>query len=304
MTTTESHPDLVERLSRISTARPRDPFVEIAWDDPESAIDPNDPRWELPADHPLGATSWYQERPAHVRRAIGLDVAATFVKIGSEFESLLNRGLLELADALPDDAPETRYAYHELIEECHHILMFREFLKRARSDVRGLSPLFRALGWQITRLGRRWPELFFVFVIGGEEPIDHIQRENLRPTRTLPPLLKRIMQLHVAEEGRHLCFAQSFLRTRLPRSSRVSRAALAVIAPIILRVMADMMMKPSRHVIDRWAIPDEVMEEAYGRPSRHVTDRLAALRRIRGLLEELGIISRLSAPLWKLLAIA
>src|SRR5690242_13286301 len=113
----EPYDALLERLSDISTNRPRDPFLEIDWDAAPNAIDPNDPRWELPGDHPLGATAWYRARSAGDRAAMGLDFAANYAKVGVDFEAILSRGLLEFADALPDDAPEMRYAYHELIEE-------------------------------------------------------------------------------------------------------------------------------------------------------------------------------------------
>ncbi len=47
---------LIERLSRQSVAKHYDAYADIPWDDPACAIDPADPRWELPASDPLGAT--------------------------------------------------------------------------------------------------------------------------------------------------------------------------------------------------------------------------------------------------------
>src|SRR5262249_47979467 len=52
---------------------------------------------------------------------------------GWQFESVLKRGLLEFALRLPDDAPEFRYCYHEVIEEAQHSLFFREFVRHVRS---------------------------------------------------------------------------------------------------------------------------------------------------------------------------
>ena len=52
------------------------------------------------------------------------------MKIGLIFESVLKRGLLEFASTLPNGAPEFRYAYHEVIEEAQHSLMFQEFINR------------------------------------------------------------------------------------------------------------------------------------------------------------------------------
>ena len=117
---------------------------------------------------------------------------ASFARIGAEFESILKRGLLEFAARLPAGAPEFRYAYHEVIEEAQHSLMFHEFVGRTGLDVPGMPRLLRLGARQVMRFGRTFPELFFVFVLGGEDPIDHVQRTILRSGREIHPLLRRI----------------------------------------------------------------------------------------------------------------
>ena len=93
---------------------------------------------------------------------------------------MLKRGLLEFALALPNGAPEFRYAYHEVIEEAQHSLMFQEFVNRTGFDVPGLAVVGAArVAPRRDRIGRRFPALFFVFVLGGEDPIDHVQRTAL-----------------------------------------------------------------------------------------------------------------------------
>src|SRR5207237_159663 len=97
--------------------------------------------------------------------------------------------------------------------------------------------------------GRRFPALFFVFVLGGEDPIDHVQRTLLRSGRTIHPLLRRIMQIHVTEEARHLCFARHYLRAAVPRLGAAARARLALQAPLVLGQMAQAMLRPSADVV-------------------------------------------------------
>src|SRR5258705_13267612 len=143
-------------------------------------IDPADPRWELDGEEMLGATAWYRAQPQPVRAAIGLHMYASFMKIGLQFESVLKRGLLEYAFKLPNNAPEYRYVYHEVIEEAQHSLMFQEFVNRAGIDVPGLAGWEKVVSRMVVRLGRVFPELLFVFVLGGEDPIDHVQRQMLR----------------------------------------------------------------------------------------------------------------------------
>src|SRR5204863_8032342 len=102
-------------------------------------IDPTDPRWELEGDSGLGATEWYRSQPSGVRARIGLHSIAANMKAGLQFESVLKRGLLEYAFLLPDHSPEFRYAYHEVIDEAQHSLMFQEFVNRTGLDVHGLK---------------------------------------------------------------------------------------------------------------------------------------------------------------------
>jgi hypothetical protein len=296
----ETYPELVARLSRQSVTKHFDAYADIDWDSDEFRIDPEDPRWELSAEDGLGSTAWYRAQPQGVRARIGLHMIATFMKIGVQFESVLKRGLLDFAATLPSGAPEFRYVYHEVIEEAQHSLMFQEFVNRTGFDIPGLPPLMRFGTRQVIRFARTFPELFFVFVLGGEDPIDHVQREMLRSERPIHPLLRRIMQIHVTEEARHLCFARHYLRQRVPRLGPVRRQILGLRAPIILAVMAQLMMRPSRQIIRTYGIPGPVVAEAYTTNPRHRAETIQAIAKVRQLCRDLGM----ARPwLWKRLGI-
>jgi hypothetical protein len=231
-------------------------------------------------------------------------MVANFMKIGLQFESVLKRGLLEFAFDLPNRSPEFRYVYHEVIEEAHHSLMFQEFVNRSGFDIPGLRWLDRFLSRLIViRSARSFPELFFLFVLGGEDPIDHVQRTALRSGRPIHPLLRRIMQIHVTEEARHLCFARHYLREHARELGAVRRFILSVRAPIILAVMAQQMMQPSGQIIRTYGIPNEVVNEAYRRNPVHRQKTLEALRKVRSLCEEIGIVTPFSRRVWKALGI-
>jgi hypothetical protein len=193
----ETFPELVARLSRLSVTKHYDAYADVPWDDPAYCIDPADPRWQAGDDHALGATQWYKSQPPEIRSRIGLHIVVCSMHTGVEFENILTRGLLGFAMKLPVGAPEFRYAYHEAIEESQHSLMFREFVTRAGLDPGTRGVLKRAGAARVIRLARRFPELFFLFVLGGEDPIDHVQRTLLRTE--VPPILRRIMQIHVTE---------------------------------------------------------------------------------------------------------
>lgn len=215
-----------------------------------------------------------------------------------QLENAVQRGLLGIALTLPRGSSEFRYAYHEVIEEGQHSLMFQEFVNRCGLDVPPQSAAVRNAIAVVVALARRLPELFFVFVLGVEEPIDHVQRTYLQHGNP-HPLLKRIMQIHVTEEARHLCFAHHYLKDRVPRLSRVRLAALRLGAPIVLGAMAELMLRPPRHIIREYGIPAEVVEEAYTRNPRHRASARAALSKTRALCRELGIVTPRLIPLWR-----
>jgi hypothetical protein len=296
----ETYRDLLGRLSRQSVVKHFDAYANVDWDAPALRIDPEDPRWELSHDDPLGGTAWYRAQPQATRARLGLHFYATLMKIGLEFESVLKRGLLDYASTLPNGSPEFRYVYHEVIEEAQHSLMFQEFVNRSGFDVPGLPPLLRFGSRRVIRFARTFPELFFVFVLGGEDPIDHVQRTALRSGRPMHPLLRRIMQIHVTEEARHLCFAREYLKEHVGRLGWFRRRLLAVRAPFILAVMAQLMMRPSGHLVRAYGIPAAVIAEAYERNPRHRAETRSALRKVRALLAELGLVR---PRLWRRLGI-
>jgi hypothetical protein len=291
--------ELVERLSHQSVVKHFDAYADVAWDDPAYQIDPADPRWELEGDQGLGATEWYRSQPPEVRARIGLHSIAANMKAGLQFESILKRGLLEYAFLLPDHSPEFRYAYHEVIEEAQHSLMFQEFVNRTGLDVPGLTWDLKFGARRVIGIARRFPALFFVFVLGGEDPIDHVQRTELRSGSELHPLLERIMRIHVTEEARHLSFARQYLRANVPKLGRRRRTAIAIQAPLILAQMASVMMRPPRTLVREYGIPKDVLAEAYGPESLARDATRESLRKVRNLLVELGLVTPTTKRLWK-----
>ena len=276
-----------------------DAYVDVSWDD--HPIDPADPRWELSPTDPLGATAWYQGQPPAVRAAIGLHSVASKMKVGYFFEGVLKRGLLEHATTLPAGSPELRYVYHEVIEEAQHSLMFQEFAGRAGHGTVPDLPRKAVTGSRrVVRLARAFPELFFIFVLGGEDPIDHLQRETLRDTSAeLHPLLERIMRIHVTEEARHLSFARHWLKRSVPRLGPVRRTILSIGAPLILGEMGGLMMQPSKELVERYGIPRAVLREAYDDNPAYQASAAVALRKVRVLCRDLGLINPVSRRLWQ-----
>jgi len=291
--------ELVHRLNHQSVVKHFDAYADVDWDHPDYAIDPTDHRWELPPDSALGATEWYRALDPATRARLGLHDVASKMKAGLQFESVLKRGLLEYAFGLPDGSPLFRYAYHEVIEEAQHSLMFQEFVNRAGLETPGLTWDLRLGARRVVGMARRSPAMFFVFVLGGEDPIDHVQRSMLRSGREIHPLLERIMRIHVTEEARHLSFARAYLRSTVPTLPRWQRQVISVEAPLILAQMAGVMMRPPRHLVRTYDIPRDVLREAYGPGTRSRQEVRDSLRKLRNLLVELDLVTPATRRLWR-----
>ena len=297
---TDTFTGLLGRLNQQSVRKHFDAYEDVPWD--KYPIDPADPRWELTDIDPLGRTDWYRSLPQPTRAKLGLETVASKMQVGYFFEGVLKRGLLEHATRLPAGSPELRYVYHEVIEEAQHSLMFQEFAGRAGYDtVPSLPRKARVGSRRVVKVARVFPELFFIFVLGGEDPVDHIQREALRNRKdgSMHPLLERIMRIHVTEEARHLSFARHWLKRAVPELGPVRRTILAIGAPLILGEMGGLMMKPSARIQRDFEIPAATLREAYDDNPEWQTSAATAMRKVRVLCRELGLITPLTKPLWK-----
>jgi hypothetical protein len=111
------------------------------------------------------------------------------------------------------------------------------------------------------------------------------------------------MQIHVAEEARHIGFAHQYVAHTAPRLKRHQRFVLALAFPVIMRWLADAILVPSRQAQKDMGIPRPVVKEVYWRrpESRRMLRDLFA--DVRMLAENAGLMNRVSRRLWRLLKI-
>ena len=305
--TVTAHPstyrETLQTLSEASVDTHFDAFTDIPWDDPAYAVDPRDERWILPQADVLGAHPWYQSLPRERQIEIGLYRQANVTKVGLQFEQVLIAGLMNFAFRLPNGTPEFRYATHEATEECHHTQMFQEFVNRTGADVAGAPRFFRFIAPFLPLAAHTLPFGFFVGVLAGEEPIDHMQKSILRSGADQHPLLQRIMQIHVAEEARHIGFAHQYLEHTAPKLSFPARILMSLAFPIIMRWLCDAILKPSRQARKDMGMPRRVHKELYwGTPQARRTLR-DLFADVRMLAERTGMMNRVSRVLWRVLKI-
>jgi hypothetical protein len=290
--------ELLGRLSRQSVEKHFDAYADVDWDSPDLRVDPADPRWQLEDFDPIANTRWYRDQPPEVKSRLGLHRVAVTMRTGWEFENVLQRGLLTRAFWLPNARPEFRYLHHEVIEESHHTMMFQELVNRSGLAVRGLPPHIKlSAELFVVPLARLSPPLFFFFVLGGEDPIDHVQRRRLQ-AGIAHPLLERIIRIHVTEEARHLSFARHYLEQELPRLHPLRRFALSIAVPVLLSIMVRLMLAPGRAFARGNGIPPAAVHEAKRSPE-HRALLAASVAKIRRLCAETGLLSPPARLVWR-----
>jgi hypothetical protein len=156
----------------------------------------------------------------------------------------------------------------------------------------------------VVKYARKFPELFFIFVLAGEDPIDYVQRQSMRKSRKdVHPLFLRMMQIHVTEEARHMSFARHALRKRVPLLSCLRKWRLRNSVPVILGVMGRMMMEASPGIAREYNIPREVVNVAYHKNPIHLRRIHEATTKMFRLCNELGLVNEGSVRLWRMMRI-
>ena len=183
--------------------------------------------------------------------------------------------------------------------------MFQEFVNRSGFDATGLTPVDSSSApGVVIGLGAAVPAAVLRVRARRRGP-DRLRaaRASCAAAGELHPLLERIMRIHVTEEARHLSFARHYLKRTCRRSGAIRRAELAIGAPVVLSVMAQMMLRPSRQIVRRYEIPSSVITEAFTKNANHHAEALASMGKLRRLWVELGLTGGVFGRLWRVLGL-
>ncbi len=178
--------DTLRTLSEASVEQHFQAFKDIAWDGPDMQIVPGDERLILTDADEIGASDWYKSLPRERQIEVGAYRYAQIAKVGRQFEQVLIAGVMHHLITMKDGNPEFRYAMHEITEETHHVQMFQESVNRfvaatGMDNVAGAPRWFAHAAPLITLFGGIFPEIFFVGILGGEEPIDTCRSPSCAP---------------------------------------------------------------------------------------------------------------------------
>ena len=111
------------------------------------------------------------------------------------------------------------------------------------------------------------------------------------------------MQIHVAEEARHIGFAHTYLKERSKDYGRLQRFGLSLAFPVIMRLLCDVIMKPTRKMQKDLDIPKEVIREVYWRSEESQKLLRDTFGDVRMLADELGLMNPVSRRIWRALGI-
>ncbi|WP_054813483.1 AurF N-oxygenase family protein [Nocardia arizonensis] len=291
-------------LSEGSVNRHFDPFEDIDWDNPDFDPDAGPQRWILPVSgDSLGRHPWYQALPEERKIAIGKYRQANVAKVGLQFESILISGMATHNFGLPNGSPEFRYCSHEMIEEHNHTLMFQEMVNRIGLDVPGMGPLVSKFKYLAAPVAAKFPNLFFMAVLAGEEPIDHIQKAILRSGEEVHPIMRGVMAIHVAEEARHISFAHEFLEQHVPEQNAANKLVLSIAMPIVMWILGRSIYTPPRSFWQEFDIPADVRKELFYGSEAAKREFADFFGDVRALAEKTGLMNPVARRVWKMLGI-
>ncbi|MEU1209653.1 diiron oxygenase [Nocardia sp. NPDC005825] len=296
--------DKLMLLSQGSVDKNFDPFTDIDWDHPDFEVKADDKRWILPVSGDMFARHpWYQAQSEARKIAIGLWRQANIAKVGLQFETLLIGGMVQHTFKLPNGSPEFRYCTHEVIEECNHTLMFQEMVNRIGIDVPGMSTILKQLTYLVPPLASVFPNLFFMAVLSGEEPIDHIQKAILRAGEDIHPIMRGVMAIHIAEEARHISFAHEFLEHHVPQANPFDKFVLSLAFPIVMWIGGRAILVPPRAFFREFDIPSEVRKEVFFGSDDSKEAFAGFFGDVRSLAKKIGLLNPVSKRVWNALGI-
>src|SRR5699024_8364513 len=113
------------------------------------------------------------------------------------------------------------------------------------------------------------------------------------------PIMKSVMQIHVAEEARHISFAHEFIERRAPRLSRIRRFASSLAMPVIMRILCDAIVVPPKEFWDEFDVPKSVRKELFWDSPAAREELSGYFGDVRMLAHNAGLMNPAAKLVWK-----
>ena len=276
MSTLLDRPDretIAQRLLRASAQKSFDPEVDVDWDQPLV-----DGMFYMP-EHRVslyGTPLW--ERMSHAQRVdLSRHEIASTASVGIWFELILLQLLARHIYDLPATSDHVRYALVEVGDECRHSVMFSRMIEKLGCPAYGPGRVAHTLG-RLLKTIAKGPEVFAAILI-AEEILDTFQRE-LMIDESVQPLVRRISQIHVIEEARHVRYAHDELVRQMSAASPAARAwARWVVARSAWTISAHLVHPDAYAAVG--LEPQEARRIALANPVRRESMRWASAKLVR-----------------------
>ena len=282
--------ELVERLSEAAVNKSFDPMKDIDWDEPFDLE-----RFYMPEhDISLYGTAIYEALSHQEKIRLSLHEAASAMATGIWFENILKHKFLDYLYAADPHDPNFRFMLHEVADECHHSMMFGEFIRHSGAP-------YYPVRWWANWGGQLMKEVMpkasvFIGILAAEELMDYFNRSAMTST-DVHPTVRRISQIHVIEEARHISYARSYLANDFPNLPLRTRARVMLGAPVITSVIVSQVISPD--VYPTLGLADDSHKQALTSPHRAALMRSAGAK-FMSFLQDVGILNAYTRPAWKL----
>ena len=277
-----------DKLIAASERASYDPFTYVDWSRPL-----DDSMYYLPPEFlPLyGTAAWdamtEQERIVYSRHEVAALCAA-----GIWFENILMQMLLRELYDMPATDRSFRYLLTENADECRHSAMFGELIDRAGTPAYQVPRPLRWLGKLLVATARG--PVAYVSILAAEELLDISNRATMKDER-VHPISREVAKLHVLEEARHMSYARTYIAEVFPTLGRFRRIVTSIMAPFVVAGITDAMANPA--VYKELDIPGG--PRTARRNPVFVERKQDDLERLTGFFEEVGVINRVTRPLWR-----
>ena len=278
------------RLLRASAQKSFDPEVDVDWQQPllDDMLYMPEHRVSLYGT-PLWSALSREQRVTLSRHEI-----ASTASVGIWFELILLQLLARHIYDLSPTSEHVRYALVEIGDECRHSVMFSRFIEKLGCPAYGPGRTAHALG-RFLKTTASGPEVFAAILI-AEEILDTLQRE-LMADETVQPLVRRISQIHVIEEARHVRYAHDELRRQMATASGPAKAwARWVTARSALIISSRLIHHDAYAAVG--LDPRAARHAAMASPVRRESMRWAAAKLVR-FFSELDLIGGPGLTLWR-----
>lgn len=282
--------EIAERLLRASAQKSFDPEVDVDWATP---LEPD--LFYMPQHRvSLYGTPLWERMSQQQRIDLSRHEIASTASVGIWFEVILLQMLARHIYDLDPTTDHVRYALVEIGDECRHSVMFSRFIEKLGCPAYGPGPLAHRLG-RVLKTTSSGPEMFAAILI-AEEILDTLQRE-LMVDDSVQPLVRRISQIHVIEEARHVRYAHDELRRQVANASAPTRAWTRWVTARAAWVISRRLIHPDAYAavgLD----PAEAHRVALASETRRQTLRWASARLV-SCFAELDLLSGPAMLLWR-----